>query len=451
MEKERSCIIIGAGLAGLAAGYALVKKGWKVHILEARERIGGRVLSYQFDQTQTVVCELGAEWIGDKHLEMLKLCRELHLETQPHRYTLSFWDGVETMGPYQPSESPFSKAAQTAFEKVEKEYDALERGRDLEAKKEFDRQNWWNTLASKGFPENELRIRDLMDSTDFGETIRLSSAYNAAAEYCGDAVSRTDAMDRKIIGGNSLLPNGLAAKINSSGLGTIEIGSPVLKIVQRKDHVSVHVGGAVRRHFVADFCICTAPASCLNDMKWNPEPKNMLQAARLLQYARIVKTAVLYGHRFWPAYRKGGFSVFSGRASDFTFDSTYLQKGPYGILCSYAIGDKADDLSSELSHYNLMEWISEDAARSLGKDPKSAVALAVKQQAWQREKESHGAYAFYQPGQWFELQPLLSPPFGRVHFAGEHLSDEWQGFMEGAVETGQNAASAVLKGKIGAI
>jgi monoamine oxidase len=65
------------------------------------------------------------------------------------------------------------------------------------------------------------------------------------------------------------------------------------------------------------------------------------------------------------------------------------------------------------------------------------------QKAWQREAWIGGAYAFYRPGQWFSVLPALARAHGRVLFAGEHLSEDWQGFMEGAVETGQAAADAL--------
>jgi len=70
-------------------------------------------------------------------------------------------------------------------------------------------------------------------------------------------------------------------------------------------------------------------------------------------------------------------------------------------------------------------------------------ARAIRQQAWQQDPFTGGAYACYRPGQWFTVRPALSRPFERVFFAGEHIAD-WQGFMEGAVVTGQAAADAVL-------
>ena len=133
--------------------------------------------------------------------------------------------------------------------------------------------------------------------------------------------------------------------------------------------------------------------------------------------------------------------MFSNRVSDFCFESTFGQKGPEGVICSYAIGDKADDLASEKG-YRLADWISGDICEALQVKPKIP-AVFLKQKPWQREKSIGGAYAFYRPEQWFSVRPALSRPHGRVLFAGEHLSEAWQGFMEGAVETGEAAADAL--------
>src|SRR5262249_39717974 len=160
-----------------------------------------------------------------------------------------------------------------------------------------------------------------------------------------------------------------------------------------------------------------------------------------------MKSAVLFNSRFWKTPRSGGFSVFTYRASDFCFDSTYKQDADRkGILCSYAIGDKADDLASEPNDNTVMRWISEDVAAAVEPGPKGPVApLKIRRQPWQREQWIGGAYAFYQPGQWFTVMPALQTPHKQTHFAGEHLSAENQGFMEGAVESGYTAARDVIK------
>ena len=72
------------------------------------------------------------------------------------------------------------------------------------------------------------------------------------------------------------------------------------------------------------------------------------------------------------------------------------------------------------------------------------MARGIASYAWQRDPFTEGAYALYRPGQWFGIRPILQRPHGKVLFAGEHLAD-WQGFMEGAVETGEAAAKGLLK------
>jgi len=185
------------------------------------------------------------------------------------------------------------------------------------------------------------------------------------------------------------------------------------------------------------------------DIDWGKKPPTKhLEAAAQLQYARITKTAVLCSRRFWPEPESGGYSVCTNLASDFCFDITFKQKGTKGILCSYAVGDKAVDIASSPQD-KLKYWIVEDVANANGlnwsANESKNIALAMQQQAWQADPFTRGAYAFYRPGQWFTVRNALQKRFGHVFFAGEHIAD-WQGFMEGAVQTGYNAAKAILRG-----
>jgi monoamine oxidase len=172
-----------------------------------------------------------------------------------------------------------------------------------------------------------------------------------------------------------------------------------------------------------------------------------------------LKTAVLYKKRFWPkppGRYKDGFSVVTDREPDFCFDSTHRQgnyDGP-GILCSYSIGDKADDLAGEPSDDDIGRRITEAVKGAVeaipGHGPVGTIAAQkVIRQAWQGarpEAKFHGgAYALFRPGQWYGgLQATLKKPCGLVYFAGEHLADA-QGFMEGAVASGEEAATQVLR------
>jgi monoamine oxidase len=164
-------------------------------------------------------------------------------------------------------------------------------------------------------------------------------------------------------------------------------------------------------------------------------------AARDLQYARIMKTVLLFKNRFWEKSMGRKFSCFTDGTSDFIFAASLGQSGNEGILCSYAIGDKADDLAARGSE-DLGSLIGADLARLFpGEDTKP---IAIHRYAWQEDKYTQGAYAFYRPGQWFPLREALKENHKSVYFAGEHLADE-QGFMDGAIDSGEEAADQVME------
>jgi monoamine oxidase len=209
----------------------------------------------------------------------------------------------------------------------------------------------------------------------------------------------------------------------------------VEEIRQRAGLVTVRANGET---FSADACICTVPSRVLQAIRFEPPlPSAQLAAAEELQYSRIVKNSVLFSERFWGPE---DFSLVSDVTSHYYFHSTQRQPGTEGILCSYAIGEKADVLAAQ-NDRRRMDIITRDLIPLNERTPQ--LSRAITSYAWQRDRYTQGAYALYRPGQWFTLRPLLQQPHGKVLFAGEHLAD-WQGFMEGAVVTGQEAAQALL-------
>src|SRR5213596_2163933 len=86
LRRAYSCVVIGAGLSGLAAAYALKQAHWNVTVLEARERLGGRVLSFSFKENPELVCELGGEWVGESHERLKALCHDFKIPLKDHRF-----------------------------------------------------------------------------------------------------------------------------------------------------------------------------------------------------------------------------------------------------------------------------------------------------------------------------------------------------------------------------
>lgn len=421
-RSKHSCIVVGAGLSGLAAAYALKRANWDVTILEARERHGGRVHSFRFEENRDLVCELGGEWIGASHTRMRALCREFEIPLKDHRFEASLMrDGRVS----RPGSWDFSAQANAAFEKFKQGYHGYKQ-RDRER---LDRFDWWTWLEEIGFTPDDLLLRDLQDSTDFGESIRQVSAYVAASEYFES--SPANEMDFKIVGGNSRIIEEFVKRI---GQESIRTRAGVSEIRQRGGRITVRAGGAL---YQADACICTVPARVLDRIKFDPPlPAAQRDAAERLQYSRIVKNQILFDERFWGAE---DFSLVSDATSHYYFHSTRDQRGTQGILCSYAIGEKADVLAAQ-SDQRRMEIITRDLLPFNERAPQ--LARNIQSMPWQRDRYTQGAYAVYRPGQWFTVRPALQRPHGKVLFAGEHLAD-WQGFMEGAVVTGEAAAEAL--------
>ena len=422
-KRKKSCVIIGAGFSGLAASYKLKTAGWNVTILDARNRIGGRVFSYSLPENKDLICELGAEWVGESHNRLIALCSDFKIPLQKHQFDdYLLQDGKVS----RPGAWGFSKQAEQAFEKAKALYPKL----TVSQQTKLDKIDWWTYLEKSGYSEPDLIIRDLMDSTDFGESIRHVSAYAALAEYAES--SPKNEMDYKMTGGNSRLTQEFVRRIGEENIKTNTL---VTDVVQYKGNVTVKTAGV---DYKADACICTAPTQSLLKIKFDPPlPSEQTEAAEKLIYARICKNSVLYENRFW---KDENFSMVSDVTSHYYFHSTQNQAGREGILTSYAIGEKADILASQ-SNERRMKIITNDLVDFDRDAPRLAKGIAS--YAWQRDIYTDGAYALYRPGQWFGIRPILQRPHGKVMFAGEHLAD-WQGFMEGAIITGEAAAESLI-------
>lgn len=423
--KAKSVIVIGAGFAGLAAAAQLKKAGIKVTVLEARKRIGGRVFSHKPETAGGQVIELGAEWVGNSHERVIALCKEygLILENNQFETDLTLNGSHSKMGDW--SFSP-------EMEKFWKEKSEIWSRLTPQQQKKLDKMDWWRYLSNRKFEDRDLLLRELIDSTDFGESIRHTSAYAAFGEYAES--SEKNEMDLKIKGGNYMLAEKLAETIEA---GNIYLDHAAATITQSlKSGVSVTCQNG--KVFTADRLICAVPTMSLKKIEWKPLlPQITLDAINELQYARIGKFPIVFTERFWG---REDFDMVTDTPAHYFYHATKNQSGQTGILTCYAIGEKADVLAS-VNTAQRKELIINALKPAFGD-----VSKYIKEDLiyyWGQDKYSAGAYAFYGKNQWFDVMPTLRRSFQHIHFAGEHLAD-WQGFMEGAINSGEEAAQKII-------
>jgi monoamine oxidase len=421
LAKPSSVIVIGAGFAGLAAAHYLKKKKVNVTVLEARNRIGGRVHSFNIPD-ENLVIELGAEWVGKSHERMISLCDEYGLELFNNQFeTHLLYKGKY----YGKGEWKYSGAWDKKWAALLKNYGHMTEMQ----KKELDKYDWWRYLVNNGCDGIDLDIRELLDSTDFGESIRHVSAFAALAEYAES--SEKNEMDYKIRGGNGQIAVKLAERI---GLKNILLNHGVTKVEQTKAGVKVHCSNG--KVFTADKIICTLPTFSLKKIQWLPGlPKEKLDAINQLQYARINKHPVLFSERFWPE----DMDMVTDLPAHYFYHATKNQPSKKGILISYTIGDKAAVAANQDDSYHA-HTITQALQPAFG-DVQSKMEKHWNYY-WGADEHTKGSYALYSPGQWFTVRPVLAKSFIHTHFAGEHIAD-WQGFMEGAINTGEEAAKAI--------
>ena len=273
-----------------------------------------------------------------------------------------------------------------------------------------------------------LDWRELLDSTDFGETIRSVSAFAALAEYAES--SEKNEMDLKIKGGNDMLAKKIADKI---GKDKIKLKHIVQRIVQNsKGGVKVYCDNG--QSFIGDKIICTVPTFSAKKIKWEPGlPADQVDAMNELQYARINKNPLLFKERFW---KDENFDMITDQSPHYFYHATKNQNSKKGVLISYTIGEKAAVVANQSD-----EWKADMIQQTLQPHFGDVKSLLEKQANyyWGNDEFSRGAYAVYGKDQWFRVMPVLKRSHIHTHFAGEHLAD-WQGFMEGAINTGEEAA-----------
>jgi monoamine oxidase len=445
--KRDRVLIIGAGLAGLVAAYELRKSGHGVIVLEAQQRPGGRVYTVREPFSDGLYAEVGAARIPDNHDLTLRYVREFDLPLTPFHPAGSRMYSIggkriraDARGEWIAGEAPLDlkpgekKLGQWAL--LEKYIggalaelgDPYKIDYASAVARKFDSLTTAQYLRGQGASEAANDLMSWPWSTARDD--RYSFLW-ALREIAYESQEKTRS---KIVGGNDRLPGAFAATMK----GAIHYGAPVIRIEQDDKHVRAIVArGAMLETFQADRLLCTVPFPALRDVTFESLSLRKRRVIRELAYDTIVRATIQSRTRYWENAGFNGFGHSDTPQQIWHF--SHDQPGPRGLLVSFlcgGTGERVGNLEPAIRERYLLDEM--ERAHPGLKENYEGMFVHV----WHKHRWAKGALALPSPGQLTGICRDAELPEGRIHFAGEHLSN-FSGWMQGAFESGLRAVAEI--------
>jgi monoamine oxidase len=433
---KRSVLIVGAGLAGLTAALELKRRGCHVTVIEARQRPGGRVWTIR-DGFGHMYGEAGGELIDEEQEEIRKLAKNLRIrESRIFRGGFSHYrigqDGRRRMR----SASPAWRNTGLALAPLVRIY-------------RLNGEEWAGPIANRIAKQSVKEWLDEIDApADVRITARLMRNFFVAdpeelslLSYLELFAEGKDPAGRRmyrIDGGNDRLVQRAADNLRS----LIHLNHIVRRIVQTSEHVRVTIESrpAQRNEMKSDCVLVTAPAPIAAEIEFAPAlPDAQRDAFSRLRYGRATKTLLQFDRHSWrkPRHPRACATDLDVGA---VWDGSEDQDDRRGMLILLAGGRASDAIKSIIKSDGIQQLLQDVKFFGVGR----AKLIAMRSISWEDDPWARGAYAYFDPSFPTSARRLLRAPWKRVFFAGEHTSSKWQGYMNGAVESGLRAAEEIL-------
>ena len=434
MENGRRVVVLGGGFAGLACAYELHSVGYNVVVVEARNRVGGRVLTFT-DMVPGKHVEGGGELIGTNHPTWLSYGAKFHLElkTIPDDDALESpimiggrkLEKEETEKLYKEMDTAFATLNEAA-----RNVDALEPWKTANAES-LDARSMGDWFAGIEASHNAKRaIRAEIESNEGVPLERQSYlAFLTMVKAGGVEKYWTDSETVRCMNGNQALAFKLAQKLGDR----VRLGEPVVSVTVGDQHVMVTTANGNR--FTADDVVLTLPPSTWSDLHISPP----LPAELHPQMGPAVKYLSAVKRPFWKDSGLAPDSLTDGDIA-MTWDGTAGQAGGGNLLVGFSGGPAADHLRSmvpadrEAYCRSFLDRIYPQFQENVGN---------VRFMNWPSDQWTRAGYTFFAPRQVTTLGPTLQSGVGRLHFAGEYASLGFPGYMEGALSTGVAVARRI--------
>lgn len=447
--------VIGAGLAGLTCAYRLRQAGLSATVYEANTRLGGRCWTRRGDFAEGQMAEHGGELIDQGHKNVRHLAQELGLPLD----NLLAAEANGTGPFYLFDGSRYSYA--DATDDLKSIWPALHR--DLI---DAGFPTLYNSSTPRGLQLDQMSVADWLDqSVPGGRTSRLGQLLNVAynIEY-GAEIERQSALNLIYVlgynspgqfsvfgssnekyhvrGGNDQIASRLAATLGSQ----IVAGTALVAVRLNADGTYTLTFQSGRRTFdtLADKVVFALPFSILNtavDVSRAGFSSLKRTAIRELAMGSNSKLHLQFTRRHWVALGNNG-DTYADTGHQNTWEVTRAQAGPSGILVDYTGGNLAGTFGGGTPAQRAQQFLAQIETVLPGLTATWNGRATI--DFWPGQPFSLGSYSYWQVGQYTRFAGVEREQQGNAHFCGEHTSIEAQGYLEGAVESGQRAAGEVV-------
>ncbi len=439
-------VVVGAGLAGLSAARSLLEGGVDVVVLEARNRVGGRTHSVVEDGGRVI--EYGGQWVGPTQDRALGLVEEFGLDTFTQ---YSDGDNLQLTGGsllrYHgaiPTGDP-AQAADLIDAMVELTTRAMEvdpaRPWDHPLAGVLDSTTMETWIVAQPYCEGAKGWLRAMTRALFpAEPGEISLLHALFYLRSGGGVEKmigtiNSAQETRITRGSQQLSLRLAALLGDR----VRLGCPVTRIDHDDDPVVVHHDGGT---ITARRLIVAIPPVLAGRIRYAPAlPGVRDQLTQRSVMGSVIKAHIVYDRPFWRDAGLSGHVTADTGFVQVTFDQGHPDRGE-GVLVGF-IDSRQARTASQLSEQERRGLVVEDLVRMFGERARHPVAYY--ERSWIDEEWSRGCYiGMLTPGTWSTLGHALREPVGPIHWAGTETAVIWNGYMDGAIRSGEDAAGAVL-------
>ena len=437
--KAGRVVVIGAGFSGLAAAFELTQAGYDVTVVEARNRVGGRVISFK-DMVVGKTVEGGGELVGTNHPRWIRYAE---------RFKLPLLDIDEGEDDF---ESPIvlggKRLTSDESDKLWEEMEAAFAQVDADASKITNPSEPWRVANAEALDKRSfasfidgLSVSPLCKLGLHAIMIADNGVLTSSQSYLGDLAMIQgggggkrywlESETHRCGGGNQQLAEKFRTAIGATKVLT-RMPVRAVAVSDRNARVTLADGKVLE----ADHVILTAPPSTWNRIAFDP----LLPATLAPQMATNVKMLLAVKGRFWRAAELSSELLSDGAVSLTWNGAAGEAKGPGGLMVAFSGGNAAD---------TCREWAAasktENYLATVSPVYRGLRASFVKSRFmdWPSDPWSKGSYSFPAPGQVTLQGPTLRGGIGRLHFAGEYTAYAFMGYMEGALESGEAVARRI--------